>query len=112
MTATLVKAVVALVPTCMLLFGAAIMSSREKSLTLVLQLLGAGALVAVALAHVCEALNIFPWMHWGLEHSAGHYLDASSAVLGLALFPTGYLFRALRKRPRGNQLQNPRCHEG
>jgi hypothetical protein len=34
-----------------------------------------------------------------LEHGAGHYLDFGSAVIGLAFFPVGYLFHALRKRP-------------
>jgi hypothetical protein len=37
-------------------------------------------------------------MHWGLEHSLGHYLDFWSAVLGLTLFPIGYLLHALTKR--------------
>ena len=37
-------------------------------------------------------------MHWGLEHSAGHYVDLVGAVLGLTLFPAGYFLHAL---PRG-----------
>jgi hypothetical protein len=53
-------------------------------------------LVVVVLTHVSETLSLFPWMHWGLEHSAGHYLDLGSAVLGLTFFPVGYLFHALR----------------
>jgi hypothetical protein len=52
----------------------------------------------VVLAHICEALHLFPWTHWGLEHSVGHYLDLWSAVLGLILFPIGYLLHALPKR--------------
>jgi hypothetical protein len=36
-------------------------------------------------------------MHWGREHSVGHYLDLTSAVLGLTLFPLGYLFYAIKK---------------
>ena len=63
-----------------------------------LQLLGASCLVMVVLAHVFEALLVFPWMHWGLERSAGHYLDFGSAVLGFTLFPIGYLLDALKKR--------------
>jgi hypothetical protein len=39
-----------------------------------------------------------PWMHWGLKHSAGHYLDFWSAVLGLILLPAGYLLRTLSTR--------------
>ncbi len=53
---------------------------------------------ALALTHVSEALHLFPWMHWGLEDSFGHYLDLSSAVLGLTLFPTGYLLDALARQ--------------
>jgi hypothetical protein len=63
-----------------------------------MQLFGAGAFVVVVLTHVCEALHLFPWMHWGLEHSAGHYLDLWSAILGLTLVPFGYLLHLLAKR--------------
>jgi hypothetical protein len=48
---------------------------RGKTVWSLLQLAGAGALAVVVLAHVCEALGLFPWMHRGLEHSIGHYLD-------------------------------------
>jgi hypothetical protein len=61
-------------------------------------MLGAGCLVMVVLAHLCEALDLFPWMQWASEHSAEHYLDLGSALLGLTLFPVGYLLHALTKR--------------
>ena len=86
MNVALLKALVASVPACMLLFGAVVWFCRGKTVCSFLELLGAGCLVVVVLAHVSEAINLFPWMHWGLEHSAGHYLDFSSAVLGLT-FP-------------------------
>src|SRR5262249_31300383 len=35
--------------------------------------------------------------HWGDEHSVGHYLDFGSAILGLTLFPLGYLLHVLTK---------------
>ena len=98
MNVTLFKALVALVPTCMLFSGSAVLFVRRKSESSFLQLLGAGCLVVVVLTHVSEGLHLFPWMHWGLEHSVGHYLDFGSAVLGLTLFPIGYLLHAL-----GNQ---------
>ena len=63
-----------------------------------LQLLGAGCLMVVVLAHICEALHLFPWMRWGSEHSVGHYLDLWSAVLGFTLFPVGYLLHAVMKQ--------------
>ena len=62
-----------------------------------LQLFGAGCLMVVVLAHVCEAVHLFPFMHWGIKHSVGHYLDLWSALLGVALFAVGYLFHALTK---------------
>ena len=95
MNLTLIKAFIALVPVCMLLFGSAVMVRGEKTFPTLLQLVGAGCLVIVILSHVCEALQLFPWMHWGEEHSVGHYLDFGSAILGLALFPLGYLLHAL-----------------
>jgi hypothetical protein len=98
MNVTLVKSLVASVPACMLFSGAVVWFCRGKTVCSLLQLLGAGCLVVVVLAHVSEALRLFPWMHWGLEHGAGHYLDLSSAVLGLTLFPTGYLLHSLAKR--------------
>ena len=32
-----------------------------------IQLLGAGCLIAVVLTHITEAFHWFPWMHWGLR---------------------------------------------
>jgi hypothetical protein len=98
MNIMLLKGLAALIPAGMLLLGAAILSVRGKAPYAFLQLFGAGCLVAVALTHVCEALDLLAWMHWGDEHSVGHYLDLGSAVLGGTLFPVGYLLHALRPR--------------
>jgi hypothetical protein len=98
MSATLFKAFVALVPACILFSGSVVLFSGKKSVRSFLQLLGAGCLVVVVLTHIFEALHLFPWMHWGLEHSVGHYLDLWSAVLGLTMFPVGYLLHALERR--------------
>jgi hypothetical protein len=95
---TLLKALVALLPAGILLVGSLLLFRRERILGSFLQILGAGCLVMVVLTHICEALHVFPWMHWGAEHSVGHYLDLWSAVLGLTLFPIGYLLHALTKR--------------
>jgi len=96
---TFLRALVALVPACMLFSGAVVLSLRGKTGYAFLQLLGAGCLVVVVLTHVSEALHVFPWMHWGVEQSAGHYLDVWSAVLALTLFPIGYLLYALNVKP-------------
>ncbi len=98
MNVTLLKALLALVPAGMLLSGSAVLFFRERTVWSFLQALGAGCLVVVVLTHVSEALHLFPWMHFGLEHSLGHYLDFGSAVLGFTLFPMGYLVHALTKR--------------
>ena len=98
MNATLAKALVALLPAGILFIGSVLLFLRERTLGSCLQLLGAGCLVMVVLAHLCEALHLFPWMQWGSKSSVGHYLDLWCAVLGLTLFPIGYLLHALTKR--------------
>ena len=98
MSAALLKGLAALVPACMLFSGSIVLFFKGKTVCSLLQLLGAGCLVVVVLTHVCEALHLFPWMHWGLEQGVGHYLDFWSAVVGLTLFPVGYFCHALTKR--------------
>jgi succinate dehydrogenase/fumarate reductase cytochrome b subunit len=94
----LLKALIALVPACMLFSGAAVLFSRGRTAWVFIQLLGAACLMVVVLTHIFESLRLFPWMYWGNEHSVGHYLDLGSAVLGLTLFPVGYLLYAIERR--------------
>ena len=89
------KSLIALVPAGMLLLGSIALFLRARTVPAFLQVFGAGCLVMVVVAHLCEALQLFPWMGWGLQDSAGHYLDLASAALGLTLFPVGYLWHAL-----------------
>jgi hypothetical protein len=98
MNVILIRTLVVLVPAGILFSGSAVLFVRERSGYSFLQLLGAGSVIVVVLTHLFEALQLFPWMGWGLENSPGHYLDLCSAVLGLTLFPVGYLLHALRKR--------------
>ncbi len=98
MNVALFRALGALFPASLLLFGSTILFLRGKTLYLFMQLFGAGCIVIVVLTHVCEALHLFPNMRWGLEHSAGHYVDLGGAVLGLTLFPAGYLLHALSSK--------------
>jgi hypothetical protein len=37
-------------------------------------------------------------MRWGEKQSLGHNLDLACAVLGLTMFPIGYLLHALARR--------------
>ena len=95
MNVTLVKALIAFVPVSMLLVGSVVLFLRRKAVGAFLQALGAGSLMVVVFTHVAEALQMFPSMGWGAQHSAGHYLDLASAILGLVLFPVGLLLQVL-----------------
>ncbi len=97
MNLTVLKVVVTLLPAGMILCGSAILFFREKATRNLLQLLGASCLVLVVLAHLCEALQLFPSMLWGRPDSVGHYFDLLSAILGLTLFPIGYLLHTTRR---------------
>jgi hypothetical protein len=97
MSHTLVSSLVALLPVSVLFCGSALFFRRTKAASSLLQLLGTGLLLVVVIAHISEALHLFPWMGWGLERSIGHYLDLCSAVLGATLFSIGYLLQSLGK---------------
>ena len=92
------KAPIALLPAGVLFVGSIVLFFKTKTISTFLQLLGAACLLVVVLTHVCEAFHLFPSMHFGREHSVGHYLDVWSAVLGFSLFPIGYLLHALTNR--------------
>lgn len=95
MPVTLLRSLLALVPVCILFAGALILFIRARTGVTTLQLVGASGLVVVVLTHVCEALHFLAWMQWGREGSVGHYLDLSFAIIGLTLFPLGFLLHAL-----------------
>jgi hypothetical protein len=93
MDTTLLRALFFLVLVGLLLVWSLISFLKKRAAFALIQLLGAGFLAIVVLTHVFEALSLFPSMQWGSPHSAGHYLDLVSAILGLILFPTGLLLR-------------------
>lgn len=90
------KALLALLPAGVLFLGALLLVLRRRTTSSLLQLVGAGFLVVVVLAHVSEAFHLLSWMRWGRDDSLGHYLDLLSTILGLTMFPVGYLLHALR----------------
>ena len=98
-SAPFLKALIAFVPVCLLFAWSLVSFVHGKAVGSGLQLLGAGCLVAVVLTHVCEALHLLPFMHWGSPSSMGHALDLWSAVLGLTLCPLGYVCTRLTRKP-------------
>jgi hypothetical protein len=82
---------------CAASVASSIAFAQERNAPSFIQLLGAGCLIMVVLAHIAERFDFYPSMGWGLPESAGHYVDLVSAVAGLITLPAGYL---LRKRKR------------
>ncbi len=97
MNTELLKALALLVPSGLLLSYSLALRKRAIPWS-TLQIFGALCLIVVVLTHFCEALRVFPWMGWGAKHSLGHYVDFTSAVLGLTLFPAGYVARFIASR--------------
>jgi amino acid permease len=96
-TDAVLKSLVALIPACLLFIGAAMIWLRRKSLSSIFQLLGTAVLVVVVLAHVFEALHVFPRMDWESRNSVGHYLDLLCAILGVTLFSLGYFHAVITR---------------
>jgi uncharacterized membrane protein YhfC len=65
MNATLSRALISLLPTSMLFCGSVLLFLRRRAFNCFLQVIGAGALVMVVLAHIAEALDAFPLMQLG-----------------------------------------------
>jgi hypothetical protein len=83
---------VALAPASLLLAGSAIVFFRERHTASFLQLFGAGCLALVVLAHICEALRLFSCNGLGGAAEPGALFEnLGSAVIGITLFPLGYL---------------------
>jgi hypothetical protein len=99
MNPMLMKALAALVPVSLLLVYSVAVFVTRKTVSAALQMVGATCLVVVVLAHVAEALHLCPAMRWGEHDSVGHYIDLSSAVLGVTLTPLGYILRRRESRP-------------
>ena len=98
MNHAVLKVCAALIPACALFTGLAIIWLRKRSVSSFLQFLGATGLMIVVLTHVFEALRLFPSMRWGSQHSVGHYIDLSCAILAIMLFSLGCLIHAVDVR--------------
>lgn len=91
MNATLENALVALIVVGALTVWLTVLFRKRRAVFLAPQLVGAVCLMIVVLTDLCEALHLFPRMHWSEPDSAGHYLDLSSAIAGITLLSAGYL---------------------
>lgn len=94
---TFFKAVIASVPVGTMLVWSVALWLKRRTVWSAVQLAGSVGLAVVVIAHICEGLHLFPWFGWGDEHSVGHYVDLSSAILGVTLLPLGYF---LHRRER------------
>jgi hypothetical protein len=94
MNAILIRPLVQVVPTGILFSCSTLLFVTRKTVPSLLQMLGAACVMLVVLTHVGEALQWLPWMGWGEEHSVDHYLDLTSAVLGVVLLALGLLPQA------------------
>ncbi|MGH9327393.1 MAG: hypothetical protein ACRD2B_12015 [Terriglobia bacterium] len=72
--------------------------SKQRIVGRFVQLIGAWFLGMVVLTHVAERFSLFPKMGWGRPNTVGHYLDLTSAAIGLTLLPIGYICSALAGR--------------
>ena len=86
-----------------IVFGASIASyAEEKTVMALTQLVGATFLLVVIFAHVSEAFGFNPSLGWGQPNTPGHYIDLVSAIVGVILFPIGYLGRRYSRRTNSN----------
>lgn len=76
--------------------------TKEKTTLAILQLVGAGCLLVVIFAHVCEAFGFFPSLGWGRPGTEGHYIDLGSALAGSILLAFGYFGRWIVRRRISN----------
>lgn len=97
MYATLIKALIALIAVCLLFYWSKKTLSKKKNLSSRLLVIGSAFLIIVPIVHIFEVTRLFAFMGWGNPHSFGHYLDLTSAVLGLTLFPFGLILHWVKK---------------
>ena len=72
--------------------------AKEKTALAMTQLVGAGLLLVVVFAHVCEAFGFMPSLGWGRPGTVGHYIDLVSAVAGSIVLALGYFGRWILRR--------------
>jgi len=84
---------VSAIPIGLLLAGSGAAYVKTRTVPTLLWLAGAVCLSVVVLTHIAEGNGWLPAMRWGAPDSAGHYLDVSSAALGVSLIVAGTVAR-------------------
>lgn len=98
MNPILERALVITFPVLAILVAAVVAVLRARTFYAVCWLAGAVCFVVVVLTHAAEGMHWLPAMRWGQPHSAGHYVDFTSAVLGAVLLVVGSLARIRYRR--------------
>ena len=93
---TLLKASAGLILVGLLCASSTRVYRKKRTWSSAFQLAGACLLLVVVASHVCEALQLLPWIDWEATNSAGHYLDLVSAIAGLTLLSFGLLLRVFK----------------
>lgn len=83
---------------CIVCVASARSFARERTSLAITQLVGAGFLLVVIFAHICEAFGLIPSLGWGKPGTVGHYIDLVSAFSGSILLTLGYLGRWIIRR--------------
>jgi hypothetical protein len=71
---------------------------RTRATASLLELNGAVGLAMLGVTHLCEGLQILPWMRWGIGGGPGHYVNLASLAIGVTLLPLGYVLARRDRR--------------
>ena len=97
MNTILSRAVVFGVVVTILLVRSIVRVKQARTQSAVFQLVGAGFLAVVVLAHVAEGLPVFPGLGWGRPRSVGHYIDFMSLVAGIGFLIAAIICTMIRR---------------
>ena len=104
MNAISLKALLGLVPASLLLAGSLILLLKRRTTGSVLQLLGAGCLLLVILAHLCEGLHLFPAMGWGSNTAPDIIWTCAARFCRFCCFPSASCFTLWQREIPGARV--------
>ena len=95
--AVLWKVIVFGIPVFNAFAASALAFAKEKTLIALMQLIGAVCLLVVVFTHFLEAFDLWSSMGWGKANTPGHYVDLTSATIGVIFLAVGYFSRLFRR---------------